>query len=84
MSYPDLLLRLSGPKITALLPVGRRYLRKRFSRNYGGIADLIAWLRDLGLKERCIRIKAPHRDLNSEVLNIATLLGLDGHVVSLK
>jgi len=83
MSYPDLLLKVSGRNINALLPVKGRYLHKRFSPGYGGIADLIAWLRDLGLKECCIKIWVPHWDLISAVVNIATLLGLDGHAVSL-
>ena len=82
MCYPDLAIVLSGSEISVILPLRNRYLHKP-SVNWNDIASLIAWIRDLGIKELFIRICVTDSTLIGMALDIAVKLRTSDNIVGL-
>ncbi len=83
MNFPDLIIEVSRPRVTAMQSCNGRHLNKHFSRSYSGLADLITWMRDLEMKGYCIRIRIADRGVCASAANLAVLLGMGGHIVSI-
>jgi len=82
MCYPDLAIVLSGSEISVILPLRNRYLHKP-PVNRNDIASLIAWIRDLGIKELFIRIRVTDSTLIGMALDIAFKLRTSDNIVGL-
>jgi len=80
---PDLLVVLFKCEICVILPSKNRCQRKAFSNNWNGIASLIAWMRDLGIREHFIRIRVTDETVVGMALHIADKLSMSNNIVGL-
>jgi len=83
LCYPDLALVLSRSEISVTLPFKSRCLRKVFPLNWNGIASLIAWMSDLGIREHFIRISVTDETVVGMAIHIAGKLSISNNIVGL-
>lgn len=83
MYSQDISIIVSDNTISVTLPIKDRYQYKVFSNNWNGVAKLNDWIRDMGIKQRLVRVKVDSPEFVDIAIRIACRFSMYDNMVEL-